>query len=193
MKDGKVDAIAAFDEFKKNSWDVQWVTRYGQYQRSHYHGTSHEAMIVISGPGRIRWGAADLSEDWKEHTYGTAHEGGALEIEANTGDVFVIPAGVAHKSYDPSATEESFGYLDGAGQGTKGDQLRTALVEVPPLGFTMMGAYPRGFSWTWQEGGDNDGNFQKVWDIPNPALDPVKGEKGGVHEHWNQSGLTSGL
>ncbi|KAF4457621.1 cupin protein [Fusarium austroafricanum] len=184
MKDGQVDRTKVFDTFRANSWDVQWVTRYGRQQRSHYHAQTHEVMVVVSGPGRIRWGVADLSDDWQEHTYGKAYEDGGLEVEVNVGDLFVIPAGVAHKSYDPTATVETFGSMTGAARGIVADNARIAVAEVPLEGFCMMGAYPRGFSWTWDEGGDSADDFEAVWKLGNPAADPVTGEKGGLNKYW---------
>ncbi|KAH7245476.1 hypothetical protein BKA59DRAFT_475855 [Fusarium tricinctum] len=184
VRDGQVDRTAAFDTFHKNQWDVQWVVRYGQYQRSHYHSQTHEVMVVVSGPGRIRWGVADLSDDWKEHTYGKGYEDGGLDIEVNVGDVFVIPAGVAHKSYDPHATSAEFGCLTGAARGIEAENPRIAVAEVPLEGFCMMGAYPRGFSWTWDEGGDSAEDFESVWRIDNPVADPVTGQNGGINKYW---------
>jgi uncharacterized protein YjlB len=63
IRDGKVDATLAHDTFKKNGWDAQWVTTDGRYQRSHYHPATHEVMVVLSGPGTIRWATADLNEE----------------------------------------------------------------------------------------------------------------------------------
>ncbi|KAJ3548030.1 hypothetical protein NM208_g1201 [Fusarium decemcellulare] len=185
VKDGQVDRTAAFDTFRANQWDVQWVTRYGKQQRSHYHSQSHEVMVVVSGPGWIRWGVADLSEDPQEHTYGQAYEKGGLEVEVEVGDLFVIPAGVAHKSYDPSAESAQFGSMLGSSaRGIQAENARIAVAEVPLSGFCMMGAYPRGFSWTWDEGGDSAGDFEAVWCLKNPEADPVVGQKGGTGKYW---------
>jgi uncharacterized protein YjlB len=35
-----------------------------------------------------------------ENTYGSAWEDGGVVLQAEAGDVFVIPAGVAHKTHD---------------------------------------------------------------------------------------------
>ncbi|KAJ4252444.1 hypothetical protein NW762_011045 [Fusarium torreyae] len=184
MRNGQVDRTAVYDTFHANQWDIQWVTRYGRNQRSHYHSQSHEAMVVVSGPGRIRWGVADLSDDPQEHTYGDAHEEGGLEVEVNVGDLFVIPAGIAHKNYDPNATSDKFGCLTGAARGIEAENPRIAVAEIPLKGFCMMGAYPRGFSWTWDEGGDNADDFETVWRVKNPDADPVVGQKGGIGKYW---------
>ncbi|KAJ4138646.1 hypothetical protein NW768_002497 [Fusarium equiseti] len=132
VKDGKVDRTAAFETFRSNNWDVQWLVRYGQHQRAHYHSQTHEAMIVVHGPGKIRWGVADLSDNWEDHTYGQAYEDGGIEVEVEVGDLFVIPAGVSHKSYDPDATSASFGCL--TGDARKIDS-NIEVAEVPLEGF----------------------------------------------------------
>ncbi|KAJ5281026.1 hypothetical protein N7478_006398 [Penicillium angulare] len=88
LRDGKVDAALAFDTFHKNGWDTQWFVTYGHYQRSRYHPATHEAMVVMSGPGKIRWGTADFGDDPEKHTYGTASEDGALYTDVEVGHVF---------------------------------------------------------------------------------------------------------
>ncbi|KAL1880538.1 hypothetical protein VTK73DRAFT_5551 [Phialemonium thermophilum] len=185
-QDGKIDPLLAFDTFTKNGWDVQWVTRYGRAQRSHYHDSSHETMIVLSGPGRIRWGAADLDDDPEKHTYGDAYEPGGIEIEVETGDLFVIPAGLAHKSFDPGAKGESYGCLTGDAHGIEADDPRKLVAELALQGFMMMGAYPRGFTWTWSEGGAHLGNFESIWSVETPDCDPLLGNSGGIRDHWEK-------
>lgn len=88
-----------------NGWEPRWVTKYGTHQISHYHGTTHEVMAILSGPGAIRWGVADLDDDPHKHTYGGANEEGGLDMEVDVGDFFVIPARVTHKDYNPKATQ----------------------------------------------------------------------------------------
>ncbi|CAG9988844.1 unnamed protein product [Clonostachys byssicola] len=193
LKDGKVDAVRALDTFRSNGWDVQWVTRYGRQQRSHYHAYTHEMMIVLSGPGIIRWGSADLSDDPEEHTYGDAYEKSGVEVEVEPGDVFVIPAGVAHKSYNPQAEGEAFGVLTGSARGIESFKPREKVAELPLHGFMMMGAYPVGNSWNWGEGGDDIGNYHKIWNIPNPKFDPLVGANGGIHKYWKQQTYESKL
>ncbi|KAJ5107838.1 hypothetical protein N7456_004513 [Penicillium angulare] len=185
LRDGKVDAALAFDTFHKNGWDTQWVVTYGHYQRSHYHAATHEAMVVMSGPGRIRWGTADFGDDPERHTYGTASEDGALYTDVEVGDVFVIPAGVTHKSYDFNAPNPDPIQLAGAGgHAIHSDDPAKFVKEVKISGFTMMGVYPRGMTWGWSEGGDHDGKYESVWNVPNPRLDPVLGGDGGINKSW---------
>ncbi|KAF9887309.1 hypothetical protein FE257_010304 [Aspergillus nanangensis] len=173
FRDGKIDPVLAYDTFKNNGWDPQWVTRYGRHQRSHYHAESHEVMVVLSGPGAIRWGVADLDDDPEKHTYGDANEAGGLDMVANVGDVFVIPAGISHKNYDPHTANPDFRPLTGGAHVIESDDPRKLVGELPLVNFTMMGAYPQGFTWTWGEGGDHAGRFESVWNVLNPQLDPV--------------------
>lgn len=190
LRDGKVDATLAFDTFKKNGWDVQWVATYGHYQHSHYHPATHEVMVVLSGPGTIRWGAADLSDDPQKHTYGSAgsdYEDGSFFAEANAGEVWIVPAGVAHKSFNPEAPHPDPHILTGrTAHRIESDDHRKFVGELKVSGFTMMGAYPRGMEWSSVFGGEHVGRYESVWNVQNAELDPVLGDKGGINTYWNQ-------
>ncbi|EFX04245.1 FAD-dependent pyridine nucleotide-disulfide oxidoreductase [Grosmannia clavigera kw1407] len=165
--------IEAWDRFTGNGWEVQWLYRYGQTQDSHFHSGVHECMAVLSGTATIRFGAGDKSEDLDANTTGSAFEAGGVEIEANAGDVFVIPAGVAHKTHN-TRPESAFRLLSpGCGRGVEAENPRQALVGLPLTGFTMIGAYPQGSEWDALRGG---GDFEAVWRVPKPERDPVFGE-----------------
>lgn len=143
-------------------------------------------MVVLSGPGTIRWGAAHLGTDPQKHTYGDAYEDGSVFVEVSPGDVFVIPSGVTHKSYDPSATHPDSICLTGGGaHRIESDDPRGFVGALQAAGFSMMGAYPRGTSWGWAEGGAHVGRYEDVWGVENPELDPVLGNKGGINTYWN--------
>jgi uncharacterized protein YjlB len=64
--------------FAGNDWAGGW--RGGVYPYHHYHSTAHEALGIVAGSARVRFGGDD----------GTV-------VEVRAGDVVVIPAGVAHK------------------------------------------------------------------------------------------------
>ncbi|KXJ95058.1 hypothetical protein Micbo1qcDRAFT_216719 [Microdochium bolleyi] len=224
-----IDATTVFDLFRQHGWETQWVAKYGLSQPSHYHPETHECMAVLTGPGRIRFGVADLDPDWRRNTPlaaaavgntqvpadGTASqaskqgegvywEAGGVELTVHAGDAFVIPAGVAHKSYDlaPGAAQEATaltgadfhgvdtGHNDNDGEGDsnggkagKGDT-RKVVQACELSGFTMIGAYPGGKDWTWAEGGAHVGDFERIWNIEKPELDPLTGRKGGINELW---------
>lgn len=136
-------------------------------------------MAVLSGTATIRFGVADTSPDLERNTHGGATEPGGLELQAAVGDVFVIPAGVAHKTFDtaPQASFQRLSPGDGHGLGEgDGEEGVEPLAEVEVSGFTMIGAYPQGSSWDFREGGEDVGAFERVWKVPVPESDPVLGE-----------------
>lgn len=168
--------------------------------------------MVVSGPGQIRWGVGDLA-DVEASTYGTddenVRENGGILMDVNVGDLFVIPAGIAHKNYDPF-TRTGDGKLDlgladgegeGPGSGTEGKakcltgNARGIQAEDPRAfvenlqsklrGFVMMGAYPKGEEWSWGDASDKGRvDFEEVWNVKRPALDPYVGENGGLLKYW---------
>lgn len=153
------------DLFNSNGWRTQWIFRYGQTQRSHYHSGVHECMAVLSGSATIRFGVADTTADMEANTTGGAWEGGGIELHAEAGDVFILPAGTAHKTYD-TRPEAPFALLTpGDGHrilgGAGADEVRKALEEVELSGFTMIGAYPYGGGeWDFAEGGESEGAYE---------------------------------
>lgn len=103
------------------------------YHQSHYHSTTHEALGVFSGSARIRFGISD-----KETS-----DNSGVEEDVKSGDVIVIPAGVAHRC----VKEED--------------------------GFTMVGAYPKGAKqWDMNYGGENPGGGGVEQGVPmaDPVL-----------------------
>lgn len=155
---------AASKLFEDNDWETQWIFRYGPTQRAHYHSKTHETMVVLNGQARIRFGAADLTsgEDPNEK-----HEDGGVELDAATGDVFVIPAGVSHKTFNTPAGSTSELLTPGDGHGIH----HADLDQIDLSGYMMLGAYPRGSSeWDFCVGGEG-----KV-EAPKPAKDPVLGD-----------------
>lgn len=189
-----------FDIFKENGWQTQWLARYGPDIQSHYHSTTHEAMVVVSGgSATIRFGVADAS-DWEAGKYGIGERGsgeqGGVEIEAGLGDVFIIPAGVSHKTFstNPPTRELAFHQPEDIKQGKAAQKLdeesesahRDFFEKVPVEGeFMMMGAYPRGGVWDFAVGGEHEGKEREVWDVQMPQRDPVLGEgEEGVKGLW---------
>ncbi|CAG8151364.1 unnamed protein product [Penicillium olsonii] len=179
------DPAEVWDMFTKNEWDVQWIFRYGPTQLSHYHSRAHECMAVLSGTARIRFGVADTSDDLMENTHGSSWEDGGVELEAEAGDVFIIPAGVAHKTYNTKPDAEFQLLTPGSGHGIEADDPKKALAEVQLSGYTMMGAY-NGGKWSFVKAG---GNYERVWSVPKPRYDPVFGDsERGLCKTWRGSG-----
>lgn len=166
--------------FHSNAWRTQWIFRYGHTQRSHYHSSTHEVMAVLSGNATIRFGVADTSADMEANTHGSSSSGveawekGGVEIFAQRGDVFVLPAGTAHKTYNTKPDAE-FALLtpgdghrivrqeEAGGLGEEGyyETVRRKLEEVQLDGFTMLGAYPwHGGEWDFREGGEDEGAYE---------------------------------
>lgn len=178
------DPGEVWDMFTKNEWDVQWIFRYSDTQVSHYHSKAHECMAVLSGTATIRFGVADTSPDMMENTYGSAWEKGGVTLDAEAGDVFIIPAGVAHKTHKARPEAEFKLMTPGSGHGIEADDPKKALSEIKLDGFTMMGAY-NGGKWDFVATG---GDFESVWSVPKPKYDPVFGDKAnGLCRRWNGS------
>ena len=139
-------------------------------------------MAVLSGSATIRFGVAD---DPEPNTPSDAKETGGIELRANAGDAFLIPAGVSHKTFDPEPADTFALLTPGDGHGIAASDPGDALADVHLSGFTMLGAYPLDGTWDFAEGGDHVGAFETVWSVPKPRLDPVLGtEKEGMCGLW---------
>lgn len=174
-----------YDLFASNGWQTQWIFRYGPTQRSHYHSQTHECMAVLSGTARIRFGVADTDPDLDKNTHGPAKEHGGVEVNAQPGDVFILPAGVAHKTFDTTPAEFAL-LTPGDGHGIAAEDARAALAKIELSGFTMLGAYPiDGGTWDFAEGGESAGEYEKVWSVAKPEKDPVLGKaEEGLCGQW---------
>ncbi|KAL4872562.1 hypothetical protein BDV12DRAFT_210497 [Aspergillus spectabilis] len=182
---GHCSPVEVWDLFTKNDWNVHWIFRYSATQLSHYHSQAHECMAVLSGTATIRFGVADTSPDLEENTHGSAWEEGGIELQAEAGDVFIIPAGVAHKTYNTKPEAEFKLLTPGKGHGIEADDKRKALEGIELSGYTMMGAY-NGGDWDFVKSG---GNYERVWAVSKPRLDPVfGGEERGLCGSWRGSG-----
>ncbi|EXJ65727.1 uncharacterized protein A1O5_11255 [Cladophialophora psammophila CBS 110553] len=178
-------ATAAYDAFSDNGWRVQWIFRYHSSLASHYHSATPECMAALSGSATIRFGVADTVPDPDESTFGSGKEDGGIELQARAGDVFVIPACVAHKTFNIEPRAEFKLLTPGDGHHIAADHTRSTLESLQLSGFTMIGAYPEGGSWDFANGGENVGNYEVVWAVPTLEKDPVlaKAEE-GLCGHW---------
>jgi uncharacterized protein YjlB len=74
------DPAAVFEElFQSNDWTNTW--RNGIYTYHHYHSTTHEVIGVAKGSATIQFGGER-----------------GIKQKITSGDVVIIPAGVAHKN-----------------------------------------------------------------------------------------------
>lgn len=133
-------------------------------------------MTVLSGTATIPFGVADLDIDLDKSNWGGAKEDGGIEITAKAGDVFIIPAGSAHETYDTSPGAAFNLLTQGEDRGIQAEDVGDAFPKVQSSGFTMMGAYPINCSeWDFSLGGEDVGNFEACWSVPKPEIDAFLG------------------
>ena len=179
--DEKKITVEAYDLFSQNGWQTQWIYRYGPTQPSHYHSKVHECMAVLSGSATIRFGVADTVTDQDE-----GKEDGGIEVLAQAGDVFVLPAGVAHKTFNTGPSSSFKLLTPGDGHHIAAEDPRQALLNTTLSGFTMMGAYPKeGGAWDFAEGGEHKGDYERIWSVAKPENDPLLGKaEEGLCGQW---------
>jgi uncharacterized protein YjlB len=132
------DCAAACERlFEQNGWPDAW--RNGIYAHHHYHSTAHEVLGIAAGNARVRLGGEN-----------------GQTVELRTGDVVVIPAGIAHKRESASAD------------------------------LLVIGAYPRGQSpdLCRAEADSHDRALGHIAAVPLPAADPVTGRADPLLECW---------
>src|SRR6266404_6520735 len=137
LAEGGDRAAACEAMFARNGWPGAW--RNGIYGHHHYHSTAHEVLGIAAGNARVRLGG----------------EGGQT-VELRTGDVVVIPAGVAHKRDAASAD------------------------------LLVIGSYPRGQSpdHCHAEPDGHDRALPRIAAVPLPAADPVTGRADPLLRCW---------
>ena len=113
----------------------QW--RYTMYSESHFHSTSHEVLCVYSG-------SADLC-------FGGEENPDRIEPKVSSGDVIVVPAGVAHRLTKDHG------------------------------GFSMIGSYPKGCNWDMFYGREGEEEkVKKIGNLDWFERDPIYGDQGHV-------------
>lgn len=130
-------ASACETRFAANRWGGGW--RDGIYDYHHYHSTAHETLGIAAGHASVRFGGDNGST-----------------VVVRTGDVVVIPAGVAHK------------LMDG----------------TPDL--LVVGAYPDGQQPDLRRAdpGEREIAARRIAAVPLPTADPVHGADGPLIRHW---------
>lgn len=124
--------------FHANHWGGSW--RNGIYSFHHYHSTAHEVLGIYRGNVKVQFGGPQ-----------------GFTVDAEAGDVIIIPAGVAHKSLGSSPD------------------------------FGVVGAYPKGQKWDMNYGnpGERPQADENIIRVPLPETDPVYGNPGPLIELWN--------
>ncbi|SRR5581483_936110 len=123
--------------FTANHWTGSW--RNGIYPFHHYHSITHEVLAVYRGSADVQFGGPR----------------GILQT-VRTGDVIIIPAGVAHRNVGASPD------------------------------FAVVGAYPDGRTLDMNYGkpGEMAAAIANIRNVPLPRRDPVYGARGPMFEHW---------
>jgi uncharacterized protein YjlB len=137
LADGQDPASLFEERFAGNDWCNSW--RNGVYPFAHYHSTTHEILGVYCGAAMLRLGG--------EH---------GRNLDVQSGDVIVIPAGVAHQKIDASSD------------------------------FAVVGAYPDGRDWDLMRGlpGERPKADRKIATLPIPENDPIYGGDGPLRQIW---------
>jgi uncharacterized protein YjlB len=116
----------------------QWT--YSMYPTSHYHSMTHEVLSVVAGKAKLCFGHEDNPD--------------RFEPMVSSGDVMVVPAGVAHR-----------------------------LLEDVDGGFMMVGAYPPGKEWDMCYGkAGEEGRAENIKKLGWFSKDPIYGESGPALE-----------
>lgn len=122
---------------EQHHWGGYW--RNGIYSYHHYHSTAHEVLLVYAGSAKVQLGGED-----------------GITTTIESGDVVLIPAGVAHKNLGSS---EDFG---------------------------VVGAYPEGQDWNMCYGkrSERPQADRQIAQVPLPKMDPVFGGGGPLLRIW---------
>jgi uncharacterized protein YjlB len=125
--------------FEANGWAGSW--RNGIYPYHHFHTTAHEVLGVYGGTAELQLGGPN-----------------GVTLQLHSGDVVIIPAGVAHKNLGQSPD------------------------------FAVVGAYPDGQRWDMNYGrpGERPAADERIARVALPRMDPVYGADGPLMLLWRQ-------
>lgn len=135
----KEDYASKYEEtFMDNSWGGTWID--GVHSYHHYHSRAHEVLGIYKGNATIQFGGPE-----------------GVIVKVTSGDIVIIPAGVAHKSVESS------------------------------IDFSCVGAYPKGqqFDMNYGKEGERPGTDINISRVGLPELDPVFGESGPLLKMWS--------
>jgi uncharacterized protein YjlB len=128
---------------RSHGWSGTW--RNGIYGFHHYHSTAHEVLGMARGSADVQLGGPD-----------------GPRMEVTTGDVLILPAGVAHKNHGSSPS------------------------------FLVVGAYPDGQDWDLLTGDPEERPQadRAIAAVPEPEEDPIYGPDGPLITHWKSDGAS---
>lgn len=143
---GDINGNAVAELLANNHWQNSWIDSIFTYH--HYHSTAHEVLVVLKGSCMLLLGG----------------DNGNIQ-HIHTGDVIVLPAGVAHKNVGSSAD------------------------------FTCLGAYPDGqlYDIKYGEISERAEADQNIAEVPLPTKDPVFGDSGPLKQFWKHEAGTSDM
>ncbi len=136
--DGRPGAAMIEAVVRSHGWGGTW--RNGIYGFHHYHSTAHEVLGVARGSADVQLGGPD-----------------GPRAEVATGDVLILPAGVAHKNHGSSPS------------------------------FLVVGAYPNGQDGDLRTGDPSERPQadRNIAAVARPEEDPIYGSEGPLATHWN--------
>lgn len=86
---GKSSSTSAIEKhIRANEWDPQWS--FSMYKITHFHSTTHEALVVIQGAAKLCFG-------------GDENPGKRL-VDVEEGDSIFVPAGLAHRLWEETGS-----------------------------------------------------------------------------------------
>ncbi|MFC3418675.1 cupin domain-containing protein [Salinicoccus hispanicus] len=120
-----------------NDWSGDWLGSVHPFH--HYHSNTHEVLAVKEGRATLQLGGEQ-----------------GETVEAEKGDVIILPAGYGHKKIE--ASEDYANY----------------------------GAYPGGISFDMNYGKaeERPEKLVNIKEVPLPEFDPVFGQNGPLFDHW---------
>jgi uncharacterized protein YjlB len=117
---GKDAAEECLSLFARNGWGGGWTD--GIHPYHHFHATTHEALGIVKGSVRVRFGG---------------RSGPVVSVEA--GDAVIIPAGVSHCNEDASEDLVVVGAYPG---GRRPDRERSGSDEITEAARKRVRAVP---------------------------------------------------
>ena len=123
--------------FKKNGWTNNWMDIILPYD--HFHSNTHEVLGLAQGAAKLKIGGEN-----------------GIELQVETGDVIIMPAGVGHYSLDNS------------------------------MKYQFIGGYPNGADWNLKTNLEEEQTIlAEIANIPIPNTDPLFGINGPLFDYWN--------